>query len=350
MTEKKVTANRRNQRLSHGPVTEEGKERIAAAQLRHGFYAKDREAALRDLGEDPARFEDLLAGLREEFPPSGTLQGELVNRLARVLWLVERTDRSLEGHALRRAHSADHGRDNRLHARMMRLKMTAETLRSLARSVAVWHYVTTREDLEIIKKLHQQGVAGEMGEIALDFFYQLQAPGADEDGMDVEEKTRRALNSFRSIFGLGRAEGPIDFLAPSGEHMVIRPEGFQEADGPPDDEDGEVSHQDNRYPKISEEDWMGRERARKLLRNILRRQAEDCEGERKALLRESLEGPSPYELAAEISLQHDDALRIRRIQDANAREVRRLTNQLMKIQRQQCKGKAAEAAGEDAAS
>ena len=29
------------------------------------------------------------------------------------------------------------GRDNRLHARMMRLKMTAETLRSLARSVAV---------------------------------------------------------------------------------------------------------------------------------------------------------------------------------------------------------------------
>ena len=29
-----------------------------------------------------------------------------------------------------------------MHARMMRLKMTAESLRSLARSVACWHYVT----------------------------------------------------------------------------------------------------------------------------------------------------------------------------------------------------------------
>jgi hypothetical protein len=40
MTEKKVAANRRNQNLSHGPVTAEGKERISTAQLSCGFYAK----------------------------------------------------------------------------------------------------------------------------------------------------------------------------------------------------------------------------------------------------------------------------------------------------------------------
>ncbi len=45
-------------------------------------------------------------------------------------------------------------------------------------------------------------------------------------------------------------------------------------------------------------------------------------------------GPSPYELAAEIAPSHADALLMRRMQDANLREVRRLTNLLLKIKRQ----------------
>ena len=85
---------------------------------------------------------------------------------------------------------------------MMRLKMTAETLRSLARSVGCWHYVTTREDLDVMKKLHQEGVAGEMGEIALDLFYQLQEPGTDEDGVTEKEKDDASSTAMRSIFGL----------------------------------------------------------------------------------------------------------------------------------------------------
>jgi hypothetical protein len=43
MTEKKIAANRRNQSLPHGPVTAEGKARVGAAHLRHGFYAKAQE-------------------------------------------------------------------------------------------------------------------------------------------------------------------------------------------------------------------------------------------------------------------------------------------------------------------
>ncbi len=136
MTEKKLAANRSNGGRSLGPATKEGMEICATARLRHGLYAQAQETALAGLGEDPADFEELLAGLREEFTPAGAFQERLVNRLARVLWLVERADRSLEGEALRRARIAEMGRDNRLHARMMRLKMTAETLRSLARSVA----------------------------------------------------------------------------------------------------------------------------------------------------------------------------------------------------------------------
>jgi hypothetical protein len=342
MTEKKIAANQRNRSLAHGPVTAEGKARIGAAQLRHGFYAQAQQVALCSLGEDPAHFEELLEGLYEEFTPVGTLQEELVKRLARVLWLLDRADRSLEGDALRRALSADRGRDNRLHARMMRLKMTVETLRLLARSVACWHYVTTREDLDVMKKLHQEGVTTEMGEIALDIFYQLQAPGT-EDGVSEEDKSRRVVNSVRSIFGIGPIESPVAMLTPKGETMVIRPEGYEEPDGSPEGGEGEDSEKDDRYPKITEEDWVARERARKLLRNILSRPAEACEAQRKALLQESLAGPSPYELAAEIAASPSDALKTRRLQDANLREVRRLTNLLLKVRRRERKMEALEA-------
>ena len=60
---------------------------------------------------------------------------------------------------------------------------------------------------------------------------------------------------------------------------------------------------------------------------------EVCETQRKALLRESLAGPSPYELAAEVASPPAETLQMRRVQDANMREVRRLTNLLLKIQR-----------------
>jgi hypothetical protein len=337
MTEKQLAANRSNGSQSQGPVTAEGKERVGAAQFRHGFYAKAQEVALLNLGEDPAHFEELLSGLRQEFTPAGTLQEKLVIRLARVLWLIERCDRSQEGAALRRARSADQGRDNRLHARMMRLKMTAETLRSLARSVACWHYVTPREDLEVMKKLHQEGVGGEMGEIAMDLFDQLQEPGTDGDGVTENEKRIRVVNSMRSIFGLGPMESPVAMLTPAGDQMVVYPEGYKESEGTAAGDEDEDSEKDDRYPKITAEDWKARERARKLLRNILTRQVDACEVERKALLKESLAGPSPYELAAEIAPAHADALLMRRMQDANMREVRRLTNLLLKIQRRERK-------------
>jgi hypothetical protein len=78
------------------------------------------------------------------------------------------------------------------------------------------------------------------------------------------------------------------------------------------------------------------------LRNILSRQAEACEAQRKSLLKESLAGPSPYEFAAEIAPSHADALLMRRMQDANMREVRRLINLLLKLKQREDKAEALE--------
>jgi hypothetical protein len=164
MTEKQVAANRENQKLCNAPMTNERRERIRGALRRFGYNVQAEEIAKRGLGEDPADFQELLEALWGEWNPVGSLPEGVVIRLARVMWLMNRSDRSQEGYALRRAQSADRGRDNRLHAGMMRLKTTVETLRSLARSVACWHYVTTGEDLDVMKKLHHEGVAGEMGD------------------------------------------------------------------------------------------------------------------------------------------------------------------------------------------
>jgi hypothetical protein len=54
-------------------------------------------------------------------------------------------------------------------------------------------------------------------------------------------------------------------------------------------------------------------------------------------LKESLAGPSPYELAAEITPSPAGTLATRRLQDANLPEVRRLTNMIMKLQRREPK-------------
>ena len=316
MTEKQLAAIRRNQKLSHGPVTDEGRARIRAAHLRHGFYAQAEEVALRDLGEDPAQFQELLRGFWEEYDPVGASQEGLVIRLARATWLMNRADRMQEGCAVRQAHDVNGGRDSRIHAQMMRLKMTEERLRRLAQSVARERYVTSREDLEKMKSLHQEGVLKDMGEITLALFYELQAPGTGEDGIDEFEKARLMVEQAKEIFGIGRSQETEPDIAANPSQPL--------------EEGG-----DARYPRITPAEWEARERPRQLLENILTRQVEACEAQRKALLKESLKGPSPYERAAEIAPTHPSATHLRRMQDSYFREVRRVTNLLLKLKRHQ---------------
>ena len=96
------------------------------------------------------------------------------------------------------------------------------------------------------------------------------------------------------------------------------------------------------FPRSRAAEWEARERPRQLLENILRRQAEICEAQRKVILKESLTGPSPYERAAEIAPTHPNARLMRRMQDSNFREVRRLTNLLLKLKRHERKMEALE--------
>jgi hypothetical protein len=229
----------------------------------------------------------------------------------------------------------------------------------LVQSVAHEPYVTTADDLEKMKSLHQEGVLKEMSEIALALFYQLQAPGTGEGGIDSNEAQRRVLERVKAIFGLSGDTPPQvrvapDFCRPqesphpaaggvapdfSPAHADLKVGATQ----PPADlptKSAQVAvrapqpeENDERYPNITAAEWEARERPRQLLENILTRQVDSCEAQRKALLRESVKGPSPYERAAEIAPTHPNARVMRRMQETNLREVRRLTNLLLRIKR-----------------
>jgi len=363
MTEKRIAANRANGKRSHGPATPEGWERIRAANTRHGFYSQAEAVALACLGEDAAELERLRQNLHDDWQPPSGLEEELVEHLVQVVWRWKRAGRMQEGFALRQAKDVNLTREDRLHAHMMRLKMTEESLRLLVQSVAREYYVTTSADLEKMKSLHQEGVMKEMGEIALALFYRLEEPGEkDEHGrrIDPQEAGRRVLVRIKEIFGLSSDFAPKANVAPGSSQPPGSQQGAGATPGSQQDAQAGVAPDFSPAPadpsrcsgqalkvgaaqpaaaegppsRFTPAEWEARERARQLLENLLTRQVEIYEAQRKAILKESLAGPSPFERAAEIALAHPNAALMQRMEESSFRQIWRITNLLLKIKRQ----------------
>jgi hypothetical protein len=83
---RQIEANRRNARLSTGPVTEAGKEKSRRNALRHGLTAETVIHALED-AEDYAVFE---MAVTADFDAQSAVERELVLRLASLLWRLRR--------------------------------------------------------------------------------------------------------------------------------------------------------------------------------------------------------------------------------------------------------------------
>jgi hypothetical protein len=83
---RQIEANRRNARLSTGPVTEEGKRRSRQNAVRHGLTAETVITALED-AEDYAAFE---MAVTADYDAQSAVERELVLRLASLLWRLRR--------------------------------------------------------------------------------------------------------------------------------------------------------------------------------------------------------------------------------------------------------------------
>ncbi len=83
---RQIDANRRNARLSTGPVTEEGKRRSRQNAVRHGLTAETVIGALED-AEDYAAFE---LAVTADYDAQSAVERELVLRLASLLWRLRR--------------------------------------------------------------------------------------------------------------------------------------------------------------------------------------------------------------------------------------------------------------------
>jgi len=119
--------------------------------------------------------------------------------LGGALWLMNRAARMQEGLSVRRAEEINTGRQDRLHAQMIRAKMTEERLKRILDSVACPRYVTTKDDLEKMKSLHKEGELKEWGDNALALMIQLQPPGVGEDGVETRCHAAPSPGSRRSL-------------------------------------------------------------------------------------------------------------------------------------------------------
>jgi hypothetical protein len=83
---RQIEANRRNARLSTGPVTDEGKRSSRLNAVRHGLTAETVIDVLED-AEDYAAFE---MAVTADYDAQSAVERELVLRLASLLWRLRR--------------------------------------------------------------------------------------------------------------------------------------------------------------------------------------------------------------------------------------------------------------------
>jgi hypothetical protein len=83
---RQIEANRRNARLSTGPVTDEGKKQSRQNAVRHGLTAETVIDALED-ADDFAAFQ---MAVTADYDAQSAVERELVLRLASLLWRLRR--------------------------------------------------------------------------------------------------------------------------------------------------------------------------------------------------------------------------------------------------------------------
>jgi len=90
-------ANRANSLKSTGPQTGPGKAQSSRNSMKYGVFARLQAASMKELGEDPADFEQVRESLCEAFGPQDGFEQMLIEDMAEIRWRRQRLLRAETG-------------------------------------------------------------------------------------------------------------------------------------------------------------------------------------------------------------------------------------------------------------
>lgn len=90
-------ANRANSLKSTGPQTELGKAHSSRNAIKYGVFARLQVESMKELGEDPAAFEQLHKSLHQALCPQDGFEEMLVEDMVEIRWRRQRLMRAEAG-------------------------------------------------------------------------------------------------------------------------------------------------------------------------------------------------------------------------------------------------------------
>ena len=193
MTEENLAAHRANGAQSHGAVTAEGKARVEAANLRHGFYAQAPNGALTALGEDPQEYADLRNSFENNWVEG--LEGQLRERIVDTLWRMKRAVRIQNGLALKRIKAAQELHQTRTLPQRFQAHESLECYAEMVRALGRRGSGPTPAEINSFVKYFGNDPSGEMEE----FFLLLKSLNQLEDGPERRAACRKARAQLKKM-------------------------------------------------------------------------------------------------------------------------------------------------------